>query len=109
METWNYELRSKEKGTQDDLPCLNEPADDSENWREEAASERVSREEVPTSGLVVAKEATDMDSATTVLLKLIQEMQDDRKKEERRRKKKKQRDNERKLEENARTALERLD
>ena len=78
-----YELRSKEKGTE---AHLNEPADDSENWREEAASERVSREEVPTSGLVVAKDVTGKDSATTVLLKLIKEMQDDRKKEESRRK-----------------------
>ena len=71
-----YELRSKEKETEDDLPHLNEPADDSENWREEAALERISRKEVPTSGLVVAKEVTGTDSATTVLLKLIQEMQD---------------------------------
>ena len=57
----------------------------------------------------MVKEATGTDSATTVLLKLIQEMQDDRKKEERRQNKEKQRDNERKLEENARTPLERLD
>ena len=91
------------------MPHLNEPADDSENWREEAALERISREEVPTSGLVVAKEATGTDYATTVLLKLIQEMQDHRKKEERRLKKEKLSDNERKLEENARTVLERLD